>query len=227
MPRQKRSQMRNKSVTVLDEPAQLSPEQEAAAVTWTTYEAPRFWCPLCGMVANVSNLLEAPHAVHTAMQRYGGSFPGYMQKGDREVRRGYIQYFDEPDETTRMLAAQMVPIAQEVLAHLRELADDMVPEPLNPPDHIPNYLPPGQDELDDGYDDDTDDLTPRLTDAQHRRAEQRTKQRTAQSRPALPAGPAPRQQLPVGPEQKRLAAGKQTKRIAGKKQQKALPPPED
>lgn len=232
MPRRKRSLQK----AISEDMESLTPQEEANLVTWHTHETPRFKCPLCGMTANTDNLLKAPHDLVTAVQRWGGSFPGYMRKQhvDREtgeiiigrpVRRGYIQYFDLPEDDARILAAQMIPIVEGVLGYLRDFAGispDEV-EPLQATPSLPIYEPPGYspDLLEEGQEEYDEDLM--------KMARQNVQRRLANERKnasrALPKGKPEQPRLESKPPQKRLPSGQTQKRLPSATTTKALPPP--
>lgn len=138
MPRGKRK--RAQAVQIIEEQPSLTPEQEAAMVTWPTQSTERFWCPACGQVADMERLNDAPYMLRTAEQRFGGSMPGYMQKGKVNVRRGYIQYFEHPPEDP-MVAAELIPILREALEYCEALAEGVEPA-YRRNAQVPKYVAP-------------------------------------------------------------------------------------
>ncbi|MCL6557654.1 MAG: hypothetical protein K6U74_02405 [Firmicutes bacterium] len=73
MPRNKRSS---------PQPETPKQPQTFRGPTWHVEEKYRFWCPLCGMVADLDRLDHSPYPTKIMLQRYGGKLPdgrGYME----------------------------------------------------------------------------------------------------------------------------------------------------
>lgn len=88
--------------------------------TWEVQEKLRFWCPLCGMVADVDRLAESPYPVRLKLQRYGGRLPGGI---------GYMEYVDV-DEIHRLNLIKELARKVEVLPE--HLATELEAAPTAP-----------------------------------------------------------------------------------------------
>lgn len=85
-------------------PPRLTPEP-----TWDVAEKLRFWCPLCGMVADIDRLNESPYPVQVKLQRYGGKLPD---------GRGFIRYYPVNEETGKRVLERLEKIVAVLPSHL-------------------------------------------------------------------------------------------------------------
>ena len=67
MPKPRRSDAR--VARAVREPAPV-PITEPAGIQWNVAEKLRFWCPMCGMVADLSMLDNSPYEVRLKLQRF-------------------------------------------------------------------------------------------------------------------------------------------------------------
>jgi len=90
-------------------------------------ETPRFWCPVCGMCADLERLLTGPYEVRSAVQLYGGR---------REDGRGYIEYLYDDDavlqEALRLLEPQILAALEVVRSELGYPLEDTRPGRRSP-----------------------------------------------------------------------------------------------
>jgi hypothetical protein len=98
-----------------------SRQEVAKKPTWRVEEKLRFWCPLCGMVADADRLDDSPHPVKVMLQRYGGRFPG---------GKGYMEYVPVTDRERDKIISQIEKIIPKLPGYLgrEEVAPAREPE---------------------------------------------------------------------------------------------------
>lgn len=106
MPRNKRS----------SGPARSSPggEHVLSEPSWRVAEKLRFWCPLCGMVADLDRLDGSPYPVRLKLQRYGGRLRGGT---------GYMEYIPVDQEERKKLLDRLAALVLALPSHIREEAE--------------------------------------------------------------------------------------------------------
>ena|GEM_PF-4906435 len=102
MPREKRAKARPAPAPQVIATEELPP--------WRTVEKIRFWCPLCGMVADEDRLDGSPYPVKVKRHVFGGKLPGGA---------GFMRYLPVQDESQpRRIMARLAELAKELPARL-------------------------------------------------------------------------------------------------------------
>lgn len=95
-----RSRMKSNS---LGQPVKLR-VQEQVVPPHQVQERERFWCPVCGQMADDVFLEESPYPVETVVQRYGGRVKLTEEERAMGVRpRGYMEYVADPGRREAVL----------------------------------------------------------------------------------------------------------------------------
>jgi hypothetical protein len=142
-------------------------------------QTPRFWCPVCGMCADLDRLLTGPYEVRSAVQLYGGK---------REDGRGYMEYlYDDAD----ILQQALQLLEPQILAAL-QLVRDELGYPIESRRRDRSFIPPSAEEEDDELFDEMDTLLDEmdtLLDEEDRLylPEPRTKPKRRAKKPKRPA----------------------------------------
>jgi len=98
----------------------LTPERKEAipAPTWHYEEKLRFWCPVCGQMADFEHLEGSPWPVEAVWHRFGGRLPRTeWEKKTGAPAPGFMEYVPAPERRGELLK-RLRAIAQALDAFL-------------------------------------------------------------------------------------------------------------